>query len=100
MKTKRDEVIDWLNDAYAMERSLEVMLRKQAESEDAHRAIRERARIHLDETATHAERVAECLQMLGTTPSTVKSAAGQMMEFAKGLTTKFAGDERVKDYLA
>ena len=25
--TRRNDVIDWLNDAYAMERSLEVMLR-------------------------------------------------------------------------
>lgn len=33
-----------------MER-VEVMLRKQAENEEAHHAIRERARIHLGETA-------------------------------------------------
>jgi ferritin-like metal-binding protein YciE len=98
--TRRDELIDWLNDAYAMERSLEVTLRKQADNEDAHRAVRERARIHLDETTEHADRVARCLDMLGSTPSTVKSAAGQMMEAAKGLTTKFARDERVKDFLA
>ena len=29
-RTRQSDVIDWLNDAYAMERSLEVMLRKQA----------------------------------------------------------------------
>lgn len=33
--TRQSDVIDWLNDAYAMERSLEVMLRKQAANEDA-----------------------------------------------------------------
>ena len=92
-------MIDWLNDAYAMERSLEVMLRKQAANEDVHHAIRERARIHLDETEVHAERVAECLEMLGSTPSTIKSAAGQAMELAKGMMTKMASDERVKDFL-
>ncbi|HEY0368873.1 MAG TPA: ferritin-like domain-containing protein [Chthoniobacterales bacterium] len=98
--TRRDEVIDWLKDAYSMERGLEVTLRKQAENDEVHRAVRERARIHLDETAEHAERVSRCLEMLGSSPSTVKSATGQVMEMGKGLMTKFTRDERVKDFLA
>ena len=98
--TKRDEVIDWLNDAYSMERSIEIMLRKQADNEDVHRAVRDRARIHLDETAEHADRVSRCLEMLGSTPSALKTVAGQVMELGKGMTTKFARDERVKDFLA
>ncbi|MFL6595707.1 MAG: ferritin-like domain-containing protein [Chthoniobacterales bacterium] len=98
--TRRDEVIDWLNDAYSMERGLEVMLRKQAENNDAHRAVRERARIHLDETTEHAERLVRCLELLGSTPSTLKSATGQIMELGKGLMSAFARDERVKDFLA
>ena len=93
-------MIDWLNDAYSMERGLEVTLRKQSENEAVHRAIRERTRIHLGETKTHAERVGQCLEMLGSSPSTLKSAGGQMMGMAKGMTTMFARDERVKDYLA
>ena len=98
--TRRDEVIDWLNDAYAMERSIEITLRKQADNEDAHRALRDRARIHLDETAEHASRVSQCLEMLGSSPSSLKTVAGQMLELGKGMTTKFARDERVKDFLA
>src|SRR3954451_9554080 len=93
---RQSDLIDWLNDAYAMERSLEVMLRKQAENEEAHRAVRERARIHLDATQTHADRVVECLSMLDASPSTLKSATGEMMEFARGMMTKTASDERVK----
>jgi ferritin-like metal-binding protein YciE len=100
MTTRRDEVIDWLNDAYAMERSLEVTLRKQADNDDAHRALRERARIHLDETTEHATRVTRCLELLGSSPSALKTAAGQVMETAKGFTTMFSRDERVKDFLA
>ena len=98
--TRREEVIDWLNDAYAMERGLEITLRKQAENKEVHRAVRERARIHLDETAEHADRIARCLEMLGSAPSTLKSATGQAMEFAKGVATMFARDERMKDFLA
>src|SRR5436305_13142793 len=98
--TKRqNDLVNWLNDAYAMERSLEVMLRKKAENHEAHHGIRERARIHLDETEAHAERVAECLDLLGETPSTLKTVTGQAMEFAKGMMSKIAGDERVKDFL-
>ena len=100
MTTRRDEVIDWLNDAYAMERALEVTLRKQADNEDAHRALRERARIHLDETSEHAARITRCLEMLGSSPSALKTVTGQVMEIAKGFTTKFSRDERVKDFLA
>src|SRR4051812_42731340 len=100
MATRRAEVIDWLNDAYAMERGLEVMLQKQSQNEDVHRSVRERARIHLDETAAHAERIAQCLQMLDSSPSAVKSATGQILEMGKGLMTRFVQDERIKDYLA
>jgi ferritin-like metal-binding protein YciE len=83
-----------------MERGLEVTLRKQSENEDVHRAVRDRARIHLDETIEHAERLTRCLEMLGSSPSTVKSMTGQMLEMGKGMMTKFARDERIKDFLA
>jgi ferritin-like metal-binding protein YciE len=97
---KREEIIDWLNDAYAMERALEVTLNKQSTSTEVHRAIRERAAIHLDETRAHAERVQHCLEMLGSSPSTMKSTTSKLLETGKGMMTMFARDERVKDYLA
>jgi ferritin-like metal-binding protein YciE len=97
---KSEEIIDWLNDAYAMERALEITLEKQANSGDVHRAIRERAAIHLDETRAHAERVQRCIELLGSTPSTIKSTASQVLETGKKYMTMFARDERVKDYLA
>src|SRR5437763_14408515 len=96
---RQSDLIDWLNDAYAMERGLEVMLRKQAENEDVHHAVRERARIHLEETETHADRVSECLSMRDAKPSTLKSATGQVMEMAKGMMTKMASAEREKEFL-
>ena len=97
---RRAEIIDWLNDAYAMERALEITLEKQANSGEVHRAIRERAAIHLDETRAHAERLERCLEMVGTKASTFKSTASQLLETGKKYMTMFARDERVKDYLA
>lgn len=99
-KNKRDEVIDWLNDAYAMERGLEVSLRKQAENKEVHHAVRERSGIHLDETIAHAERLEQCLKMLGSSPSSMKTATGKVLEMGKGMMSALASDERVKDYLA
>jgi ferritin-like metal-binding protein YciE len=100
LMNKREEIIRWLNDAYAMERALEIMLEKQTENADVHRAIRERAGIHLDETRAHIQHVAQCLQILGAEPSVLKTTALQVLEIAKNIRTVFAADERVKDYLA
>src|SRR5438270_7426558 len=97
---RRDELISWLNDAYAMERALEITLDKQQHNEEIHGAIRQRAAIHLDETRAHAERLERCLRTLGTEPSGLKTAASQTLETAKTFATMFASDEPVKDYLA
>jgi ferritin-like metal-binding protein YciE len=96
---RRREIIDWLNDMYAMERALEVTLEKQAHDHQLHEAIRVRAGIHLDETRAHAEQIERCLRMLGAEPSTIKAAAAQTIGIARNLITIFASDERVKDYL-
>ena len=96
----RDEIISWLNDAHAMERALEITLDKQANNQELHRAIRQRAAIHLDETRAHAERLEQCLNLLGTSPSAVKDIGARTLETAKKFTSMLATDERVKDYLA
>ena len=98
--TTRDELIDWLRDAYAMERGLEITLQKQAESEELSATLRQQARIHLQETRSHAEAVQGCLQQLGADTSTIKTGIAKAMETVKGLGTNFARDERVKDLLA
>ena len=98
--TTRDELIDWLRDAYAMERGLEITLGKQAESEDLSPTLRQQARVHLAETRSHAEAVKACLEKLGSDTSTIKTGMAKTMEIVKGMGTNFARDERVKDLLA
>lgn len=100
MSTKHEELIDWLRDAYAMERGLETMLKKQAQNEDLLPEVREQAQLHLEQTKAHAEAVKECLQKLGTDTSALKTGMATAMETMKGLGTNFARDERVKDMLA
>lgn len=96
----RDEVVDWLRDAYAMERGLEVTLKKISESESHPVEIRHSAAMHLDETQRHAEMVASLLKSLGTDTSTVKTGIGLMTETMKGIGTALSHDEPIKDLLA
>jgi ferritin-like metal-binding protein YciE len=98
-KEVRDEIVDWLRNAYAMERGLESALKKQAENEDLSQPIRNRAASHLEETRRHADEVQAALQSLGTDTSALKTGAGVVMQATKGIGTIFASDERIKDLL-
>lgn len=99
MNTK-EEIIDWLRDAYAMERGLEITLQKQADNEKLLPSARQQAMLHRSETERHAEAVKACLESLGADTSTLKTGLAQGMEMAKGMATAFARDEQVKDILA
>src|SRR3954471_5575564 len=90
----REEIIDWLRDAYAMEMGLESSLRKQADNEDLSPSIRERAGKHLEETRRHAEAVKSVLQSLDTDTSALKTTMGMMGQAAKGIGSALARDER------
>ena len=70
----KDQLISWLQDAYAMEHGLIPVLQKHAD--DAQRELPEaaaRIRQHITETRRHAERVDECLRILGASPAAVPS---------------------------
>jgi ferritin-like metal-binding protein YciE len=99
MKTK-EELIDWLRDAYAMEKAMETALKKQINNEKLPMKARELASIHFTETEGHAEAVHACLHNLGADVSTLKTALAQGLEVAKGFGTMFARDEHIKDILA
>lgn len=99
MKTK-DELIDWLKDAYAMEKAMEMALGKQINNEKVSQRMREQASIHYTETQGHAQAVHDCLHALGADISLLKNMTAQGIEFAKSSTSMFTRDERVKDAIA
>jgi ferritin-like metal-binding protein YciE len=68
MKT-REELVEWLRDAYAMEMAMLLALRKQIDSEKVSQRMREQASIHYVETEGHAQAVAQSLKQLGAEPS-------------------------------
>lgn len=95
----RNHIIDWLRDAYAMERGLEKALKKQAENEDLSSEIRHQAAMHLHETERHAQEVEAALKSLDANVSSAKTSLGIFAQKTKGLATKLASDERIKDLL-
>lgn len=98
MKTN-DELIEWLRDAYAMEKAMELALKKQIETKNVSALMRDQAALHLAETRHHAEAVGDCLKQLGSDTSTLKTAMARGLEIMKGASTAFSGDHRVKDLL-
>ena len=100
MMNAKDEIADWLRDAYAMERGLEVTLKKISDGERYSPECRRAAAAHLRETRGHADTIASLLESLGANLSTVKTGLGMMTEAMKGLTTAMTRDEQLKDLLA
>jgi ferritin-like metal-binding protein YciE len=97
----RDLLISWLNDAYAMERALIPILQNHAR--DAEVELPEttaRMRRHIEETQTHAQRVEECLRILGTSPSAVKSTVASAMGAVQSVMTGMFSDEMIKNALS
>ena len=62
--------------------------------------VRERDEQHLAETKRHAERVRECLDLLGAKPSAMKSAMGNITGMVQGASSGMFKDELVKNFLS
>ena len=95
----KNEIIDWLRDAYAMERSMEVTLEKLSAA-DASFVCRTAAALHLTETRQHVRIVETLLRSLGADISSFKSGFGMMTEAINGPGTTLSHDEQIKDLLS
>jgi ferritin-like metal-binding protein YciE len=95
----QDTVIAWLNDAHALELNLAQVLEHRVQDTKDHPLMQARIQQHLDQTRRHAELVKGCIERLGSSTSTVKSAMGQIGGFFQGISTGMAKDEMVKNAL-
>jgi ferritin-like metal-binding protein YciE len=96
-----NQLVAWLDDAYAMESGLIPILQNHA----AHFGDRmpqaaRRLEQHIVETQQHAQRLQECLRLLGAAPSSVKSTLSSVIGSLEGATTALFRDQLVKDALA
>lgn len=97
---QRDTLIGWLNDAHALEKSLEPVLENHAKDAANHPEMAQRIQQHLQETRRHADLVRGCVERLGGSTSTVKNTLGKVTGFFQGLSTEPARDELVKNALS
>ncbi len=84
---RHDQLITWLNSAYSMEENLARVLENHAKDAKDVPWVRERDEQHLAETKRHAERVKECLDLLGAKPSTIKSVMGNLTGMVQGASS-------------
>jgi ferritin-like metal-binding protein YciE len=100
MPQPTDQLTTWLNSAFSMEQSLAQVLENHAKDAADFPEIRSRIEQHIEETRRHADRVAECIQLLGEKPSATKSLVGNVMGMVQGASTGVFKDELVKNALA
>lgn len=93
--------VSWLKDAYAMERTLEGVLEKQAKrAAGVDPTMQHRLAQHTKETRRHAELVERALQRHGSKSSAMKVAGGKMEAAFMNMFSAAGSDTRVKDALS
>jgi ferritin-like metal-binding protein YciE len=100
MQQQKEALIGWLNDAYAMERNLENVLENHVKDAKDHPQVASAIQRHLEETRRHAELVKGCVERLGGSTSSVKTAMGKVAGLFGGISTGIFPDELVKNALA
>lgn len=100
MTTDKQQLVSWLNSAYAMEQSLMQVLENHADDARDFPEVRQRDLQHLEETRRHAKDVEECLSILGEKPSATKSVTGSVMGKVQGMSSGMYKDELVKNFLS
>lgn len=94
-----DQLITWLNNAYAMEQSIAKVLENHVKDAKDHPQMQTRLQQHLDATKRHAELVKGCIERLGGQTSALKSGMANVMGTVQGMSTGAAKDELVKNAL-
>ena len=97
---QKEQLVTWLNDAHAMERSLEKILEDHVKHAAPFPDVRDRLEEHLLATRRHAMRLAQAIQAMGGQVSQMRTVLANTMGRLEGMSTVLFKDERVKDLLA
>jgi ferritin-like metal-binding protein YciE len=100
MASARENLLDWLRDAHAMEQQAETMLSTTASRIENYPEMKARLEQHIEETREQARLIKGCIDRLGGDPSTVKDMAAKATATAQGLSGMFVSDEIVKAAMA
>lgn len=103
----RGKLVNWLQDAYAMEHHIVQTLEGQVKATAGHPDVQERVQQHLDESRQHEQRMADRLEAYEVKPSGMKSVgatvAGSLMGMAGGAHSdplvKMARDDYMTEHM-
>jgi ferritin-like metal-binding protein YciE len=96
---EEEQLLAWLNDAYAMEMAQIPILENHASDARRHPEVRERDLQHLKETKQHAKDVRKCIEYLGEKPSVTKKMIGRVTGAMQSVATEPFQDEIMKNFL-
>lgn len=97
MADTRETLLDWLRDAYGMERMASETLEKQARRLESYPEMQARVQQHLEETKWQADQVKMSIERLGGSTSSLKSSIGSLMGNIGAMFNSGTPDEAVKD---
>lgn len=100
MATSRENLMDWLRDAHAMEQQAQKMLEAQVSRLENYPELRARIQQHIGETRGQQQKLEACLAQMDTSASVVKDTVGKMMAMAQAVGGMMATDEVVKSAMA
>ena len=95
----KEELINWLNNAYAMELALVEVLDNHAGDAASLPQVQERLKTHIAETRVHADRLKNLIENIGGVVSNSKALLGNLLGRFNAVTTAMSRDELVKNAL-
>jgi ferritin-like metal-binding protein YciE len=98
--TKREQFIQWLGDAHAMEVGIISTLEKHVADAKGQPKVRAALTQHLKETKRHAEEMKKALASLGGSHPVLKEGVSKLANLVAGLVTTVAADTPVKNAIA
>jgi ferritin-like metal-binding protein YciE len=99
MTDAREHLVHWLRDAYAMESQAVSLLETQASRLETYPQARAKVQAHLEETHRQRDAVEECLNKLGSDPSTLKDLTQKTIANIQGMFHAMSEDEVLKHAL-
>jgi len=100
MAEPKENLLDWLRAAPAMEQQAETMLKGQASRIEHYPVLKARIEEHIQETSGQRELLEGSIKRLGGSPSTIKDEMGKNAAFGQALGGMPASDEIVKGAMA
>jgi ferritin-like metal-binding protein YciE len=96
----KENLLDWLRDAHAMEQQAEKMLNAQAERLEHYPQLKARIVEHIGETLGQQKLLDQRIARLGSSPSTLKDLGGKLMAFGQAVGGMTVSDEVIKGAMA